>query len=95
MAKHRLKAFSKTALLEAASKGEQWGFNGRLPLPLVDSLPDGEYPAVIVMAHHHRQGQPCEAHCRCGVILNERLTTFDVPQWFFEALPEGDFEIDN
>lgn len=93
-AKHRLKSFSKAALSEVAEKGQEWDFNARLPSDLVIQLPEGEYPTVVAMSHRHKHGQPCEEHCRCGVMLEGRLVTFDVPLWYFNSLPEGDFEID-
>ena len=83
-----MKLFSKADLIEAAKKGEQWALNARLELADVEALPDGYYPISKVTPHSRRVGQQCELHQRCLLLLNEKLVTVDVPNDFYNALPD-------
>lgn len=85
------KYFTKSTLLEVVAKADEWNFNAQLPVELVQGLKEGKYPVGMTLPHNHRDGQPCEEHRRCCLVLNGKSVTLDVPLEVFENLPEAEF----
>jgi hypothetical protein len=96
--------FTKSLLVEAASKGPAWDYNRQLDPEKIGTLPDFNFPVKLAFFHRHRHGQPCEPHVRCVVLISRQHPSFvaaypdrfertyaivDVPTDFFRALPRS------
>jgi len=96
--------FTKSLLVEAASRGFAWGYNRQLDPDKIGPLPDFNFPVRLAFIHRHRHGQPCEPHVRCVVLISRQHPNFvaahpdrfvrdysivDVPTDFFWALPRS------
>lgn len=81
--------FTRNLLIEASRLGLEWDFNRQISEEIAE-VPDLKYPVVFTLDHHHRHGQPCEAHVRCLISLEpftDGEVICDVPTDFFNRLP--------
>ena len=81
--------FTRELLIAAAQLGVKWDYNRQIDDSIAE-VPDGKYPVVFWMPHHHRHFVPCEEHIRCMISLKPFADTVvfcDVPESFWLGLP--------
>jgi hypothetical protein len=95
------KYFTKYQLWRAAENGPRWGYNRQLDPDQIATMPDLDFPVVQTLVHEHRDGEPCEQHMRCVVLVSRTIpedpedsncrtdmAIVDVPMEVYQDLPE-------
>ena len=65
-----MKRITKSELADIITKQDEWKYNRQVKPELLNITKDDQiYSLEFTMDHHHRSGNPCEAHART-VLLN-------------------------
>jgi hypothetical protein len=67
-------------LRKIAELGPDWDYNAQLDPAEVEAASEDRFAVRVAFSHGYKQGQPCEPHMRCGIILNGRIQMY---QWNF------------